>query len=122
MLWCRPVRACAGGFAAWSDMQSRSLTFVVGIEFMEVEVQGIRHLFYADLASIDPAPGLERFLTTRNTTEQLNDPFGSVSSRQQQERLTLYDLPGVATFLIKGSRLDLPRGFRTERKTRPLNP
>ena len=96
--------------------------FVVGIEFMEVEVQGIRRLFYADLASIDPAPGLERFLTTRNTTEQLNNPFGGVSSRQDQERLTLYDLPGVATFFLKGSRLELPRGFRTEWKTRPLSP
>ena len=96
--------------------------FVVGIEYTEVEVQGIRRLFYADLTSIDPTPGLERFLITRNTTEQINDPFGGVSSGQIQERLTLYDLPGVATFFLKRSRLDLPRGFRTEWKTRPLEP
>jgi hypothetical protein len=96
--------------------------FVVGIEYTEVEVQGIRRLFYADLRAIDPTPGLERFLTTRNTTEQINDPFRGVWSGQIQERLTLYDLPGVATFFLKRSRLDLPRGFRTEWKTRPLEP
>jgi hypothetical protein len=96
--------------------------FVVGIEYTEVEVQRIRRLFYADLTSIDPAPGLERFLTTRDTMEQINDPFGGVSSGQIQERPTLYDLPGVATFFLKRSRLDLPRGFRTEWKTRPLEP
>jgi hypothetical protein len=33
--------------------------FVVGLEFTEVEVQGIRHLFYADLVEISPALGVE---------------------------------------------------------------
>jgi len=96
--------------------------FVVGLEFTEVEVQGIRRLFYADLISLEPAPGVERFLTTSNTTERVENGFGGMSSRQHQERIALYDLPGVATFFWKGSRLELPRGFRTEWKTRPLNP
>jgi hypothetical protein len=96
--------------------------FVVGLEFTEVEVQGIRRLFYADLTSIESAPSVERFLTTSNTTERVENGFGGMSSRQHQERIALYDLPGVATFFWKGSRLELPRGFRTEWKTRPLNP
>ena len=94
--------------------------FVVGLEFTEVEVQGIRRLFYADLVSIEPAPGVQRVLTTHSTREPINNALGGVSSRQ--ERITLYDLPGVATFFVTGSRLELPRGFRTEWKTRPLNP
>lgn len=96
--------------------------FVVGLEFTEVEVQGIRRLFYADLASIDPAPNVERILTTQDTTTETRGPFGGVSMRLYKERVSLYDLPGVATFFFKGSRLELPRGFRTEWKTRPLNP
>ncbi len=96
--------------------------FIVGLEFTEVEVQGIRRLFYADLISLEPAPGVERFLTTSNTTERVENGFGGMSSRQHQQRIALYDLPGVATFFWKGSRLELPRGFRTEWKTRPLNP
>src|SRR5665213_2967761 len=33
--------------------------FVVGIEFTEVEVEGIRHIFYADLVDIDSVPGVQ---------------------------------------------------------------
>ena len=33
--------------------------FCGGIEFTEVEVQGIRHIFCADLVDIDPAPRVE---------------------------------------------------------------
>ena len=96
--------------------------FVVGLEFTEVEVQGIRRLFYADLVSIEPVPGVERFLTTIETTTEAMRPFGGGSTRLHSERLFLYDLPGVATFFMKGGRLELPRGFRTEWKTRPLKP
>jgi hypothetical protein len=96
--------------------------FVVGLEFTEVEVQGIRCLFYADLVSIEPVPGVERFLTTRETTTETTRAFGGGSTGLYRERLFLYDLPGVATFFLKGGRLELPRGFRTEWKTRPLKP
>ena len=96
--------------------------FVVGLEFTEVEVQGIRRLFYADLVSIEPVPGVERFLTTIETTTEAMRPFGGGSTRLHSERLSLYNLPGVATFFLKGGRLELPRGFRTEWKTRPLKP
>ena len=39
--------------------------FIVGLEFTEVEVQGIRYLFYADLVDIDRKPGVEFRLKTR---------------------------------------------------------
>jgi hypothetical protein len=96
--------------------------FVVGLEFTEVEVQGIRHRFYADLVEIDPAPGVEQTLSTKDKTETSDLPYGGTVIRQAKENLFFYNLPGVATFFFRGGRLDLPRGFRTVWKTRPLTP
>jgi len=98
--------------------------FVVGLEFTEVEVQGIRNLFYAELIAMDPAPGISAFLTTSNTTTaaQAADLFGGQSSRQTIQTLSLYQLPGVATFFYRGSKLELPADFRTVWKTRALKP
>jgi hypothetical protein len=77
--------------------------FVVGIEFTEVEVQGIRHIFYADLVDIDRMPGVELTLST-----------GSNAAEAPR------NLPGVATFFFKGDQLDLAPNFRTVWKTRAL--
>jgi hypothetical protein len=98
--------------------------FIVGLEFTEVEAQGIRYLFYADLAGIDPAPGVELKLSTQNTTAlQGNGTLsGGLSLRQTIESLSLYSLPGVAAFFYKSEKLDLPQDFRTVWKTRPLKP
>ena len=98
--------------------------FIVGLEFTEVEVQGVRYLFYADLVDIDRAPGVELILSTKNTsTTQTNDlVFGAQSSVQMLESLVLHNLPGVATFFDKGSELELPADFRTVWRTRPLRP
>lgn len=93
--------------------------FVVGLEFTEVEVQGIRHLFYADLVDIDRVPGVELILSTKNTT---TTEFGDIATSRTMESLSLYKLPGVAAFFYKGVKLDLPQNFRTVWKTRPLKP
>jgi hypothetical protein len=87
-------------------------------------VRGIQHVFYADLVELDPAPGVELTLSTKNTTMTETDPFlfGGGSIRQSKESLFLYNLPGVAEFFYKGARLDLPRDFRTVWKTRALRP
>jgi hypothetical protein len=92
------------------------------LEFTEVELQGIRHLFYADLVDIGAAPGVERVLSTKNTTITTANPllFGELSSRQTMERLSLPSLPVVATFFYKGGKLELPQDFRTDWKTRAL--
>jgi hypothetical protein len=98
--------------------------FIVGLEFTEVEVQGIRYLFYADLVDIDRNPGVELTLSTKNTATAVTNPllFGDVSTRQTMESLSLHSLPGVATFFYKGSKPELPQDFRTLWKTRPLKP
>jgi hypothetical protein len=97
--------------------------FVVGLEFTEVELHGVRHLFYADLVDFDPIPGLTQGLSTKNTTTMANPLlFGDLSTRQTTESISLPRLPGVATFFYKGARLDLPQDFRTVWKTRALKP
>ena len=87
-----------------------------------MEVQGIRHRFYADLVEIDPAPGVEQTLSTKDKRETNDLPYGGMVIRQAKENLFLYNLPGVAMFFFKGGRLDLPQGFRTVWKTLPLTP
>jgi hypothetical protein len=89
--------------------------FVVGIEFTEVDVEGIRHIFYADLVEIEPAPGVQLALSTGN---RLGAP-GAVTT-VTRERVVVHNLPGVATFFVKGDRLDLPPNFRTVWKTRAM--
>jgi hypothetical protein len=95
--------------------------FVVGIEFTEVEVEGIRHMFYADLVDIDPAPGVELTLSTGNNgadtpRSQLSTPGTAIPVKG--ERVVVRNLPGVATFFFKGDKLDLPANLRTVWKTR----
>jgi hypothetical protein len=101
-----------------------SPVFVVGLEFTEVEVRGIRHVFDADLVSMDNVAGVEPVLPTKDTTATMVDSsvFGQIgwTSQHSTEYLWLPDLPGVASFFFKGSRLELPPNFRTVWKTRLL--
>lgn len=96
--------------------------FVVGLEFTEVELGGIRHLFYADLIDVGAAPGVRAELYAKNTTITAANPllFGGLASRQTIERISLPSLPGVATFFYEGGKLELPQEFRTVWKTRAL--
>jgi hypothetical protein len=98
--------------------------FVVGLEFDEVRVQGIRYLFYADPVEIGPAAGVSLILSTRHPmTTQTNDLlFGAVGGQKTIENLRLYTLPGVAAFFFRGSKLSLPPDFRTVWKTLALKP
>ena len=47
---------------------------------------------------------------------------GGSLTTQRRENFFLYDLPGVVSFFFKASKLELPQGFRTVWKTRPLVP
>jgi len=100
---------------------------VVGLEFTEVELEGIRYRFYADLVELGAAPGVKQTLHTPLQTNEFS--FESPGSRsvtrgttQTQETIWTYSLPGVATFFFDGGKLDLPGGFQTVWKTLPLAP
>jgi len=99
--------------------------FVVGLEFTEVEIQGIRHIFYADLVKIDSAPGVEETLLTGNDGVAAPRPdlqAPSSVTTLTKERIFVHNLPGVASFFVLGDKLDLPQNFRTVWKTRALKP
>jgi hypothetical protein len=116
--------------------------FVVALEFTEMEVQGIRHRFYADLMEIQSAPGVEQTLVLDSAMRVKNTPSKELSNtlprdivkapetgeivtdgrevKRTRETVLLHSLPGVATFFFRAGRLDLQPGFRTVWKTRPL--
>jgi hypothetical protein len=91
--------------------------FVVGLEFTEVEFEGIRHAFYADVVEIGSAPGIEQTVSFNRTQAVIGRAI-----RENRETLSLPNLPGVATFFVRGGKLDLPPDFRTVWKTRTLAP
>jgi len=86
--------------------------YVVAIEFTEAQSENIRYRFYADLQTLDSGSGV---------SEQLNveRPDGPVT---RGESVWLTKLPGVASFFVRGSKLDLAPGFRTTWKTMTLKP
>ncbi len=96
--------------------------FVVALEFTEVQAEGIRYRFYADPVDVERLAGVEQRLWTKDEYETRGLLLGGSLSKQSRESLFLPDLPGVAAFFFKGAKLDLPQGFRTVWKTRPLKP
>jgi hypothetical protein len=96
--------------------------FVVALEFTEVELQGIRHRFYADVVEIESARGVEQTLSSPEKTEVWSQERLGQGIKKIRETLQFVNLPGVATFFFKGGKLDLPQGFRTVWKTRRLAP
>jgi hypothetical protein len=96
--------------------------FVLAIEFTEVESEGIRYRFYADPVEMDAAPGVELTLEQRDPSRVISHAGDEKTIRTFVEQVTLPSLPGVTTFFVRGTKLDLPQGFRTVWKTRTLAP
>jgi hypothetical protein len=87
--------------------------FVVGLEFTEVELQGVRHRFYASLVKIESTPGVEKTYVAKDQTDVLGVGSGINSVSHSMQTLQLPTLPQVATFFFRGAALNLPRSFRT---------
>jgi len=79
-------------------------TWIIGLEFTEVQTPAGRQLFYADLLSIDSSKLLQ--LAHGETTRA-----GIVT-------IKLHDVPGVAAFFATGQTFALPPGFHTVWRTR----
>jgi hypothetical protein len=95
--------------------------FIVALEFTEIEIQGIRHRFDADIVQVD-APyelGKASFSERTATTSELI--LGGTRTTRSWEMVSTHDLPGVATFFVRGGSLDLRPGFRMVWRTRPLS-
>jgi hypothetical protein len=95
--------------------------YVVGLEFTEIEIGGIRHLFFANRVDAGTVPGVESQL--RFSTGVARALRGDMlQTTQRSESVFAYDLPGVATFFLRGQTLALPPAFTTTWKTRLLKP
>ena len=89
--------------------------FIVGLEFTEVVTSRGPMRFFADLLRMDHIPGVQPTLS-----EQVfvRDRVGGFQSRE--ETITLPELPGVASFFIRGTDFTIPSGFRMIWRTRGL--
>ena len=74
----------------------------------------MKYRFFADLQTLDRTPGVDFTLVIDRT--QNKQVAGST------EILSLPAVPGVGTFFVRGRKLELPKGFRMNWKTRPLLP
>lgn len=88
--------------------------FGVGLEFSEVEVSGTRLPFYADLLRVDKDKRIQAALSER-VLARVRSGFEPV-----EQTITLPELPGVASFFIKGESFALPKGFRLIWRTRGM--
>ncbi len=86
--------------------------FIVGLEFTEVELHGGPVPFYADLLSIDKNPLIQPELLRRVFVP------GRSGAEDAKETVTLPELPGVASFFVKGTSFTLPSGLHTVWRTR----
>ena len=95
--------------------------FILGLEFTEVEANGRSLRFYADLMSIK---SMDRRLAIRQTlSEEVVVPFSSTGGPRHTTRtdtITLPELPGVASFFVRGATFTLQNGFRMVWRTRGI--
>lgn len=91
--------------------------WVVSLEFIEIEMGGSTQRFFADWISADRIPGYDSMLSTGSSrTFELSN--GSRTYVSHTENLRLPDLPGVASFFVRGTQLNLSKGFQTIWRTR----
>jgi hypothetical protein len=85
--------------------------FAVGLEFTEVQAGGRLLRFYADLQSTTGAPSVAMDMS--NMLEDAGAPW-----RAMVKTMRMHQLPGVGSFFVRGTKLNLPPGFRMQWKTR----
>jgi hypothetical protein len=88
--------------------------FGVGPELTEVEVRGEWLPFYAHLLRVDKDPRIQLELSRRIFVPRKSGVGVA------DEAITLLELPGVASFFVKGENFTLPAGFRLVWRTRGL--
>ena len=79
-------------------LEDRSGMWTVSLEFTDVESGEARYRFFADLQGVDGAQGLQR----------------------PRDGKWEHELPGVGSFAVEGSRLEIAAGFRMLWKTRAM--
>jgi hypothetical protein len=96
------------------EQYENGLDFIVGLEFTEVIVNGEAQRFYADLVRLEPRPAIRA---------SFSEPVFIWSEGEYQpgrRTLTLPELPGVASFFVKGKTFRIAPGFRMTWRTRGM--
>jgi hypothetical protein len=107
-----PARATVRGRIRRLERYDTGRSFIVGLEFTEIEVQGRIVPFYADLLRIDKNP-----LIVTRLSERIWAP-GTGGMQTEANAVTLRELPGVASFFVGGASFKIGAGFRTTWRTR----
>ncbi|PYT30314.1 MAG: hypothetical protein DMG57_08690 [Acidobacteria bacterium] len=93
--------------------------FILGLEFTEVEVDGRSLCFYADLLNI---PSTDRRSMIRQTVSEVvlvpPSPIGASRLITRTDKITLPELPGVASFFVRGTTFTVLSGSRIVWRTR----
>lgn len=80
--------------------------FIVGLEFTEVETNGGPLRFYADFLKMDPIPGIRPSISETVVVKTAG------GFEMKPQTITLTELPGVASFFVRGRPFAIPIGFR----------
>jgi hypothetical protein len=83
--------------------------YVVGLEFTHIETAAGTARFYAMFQDVEKRGSVKLMLSSGSEVGPRHD--------WQTELTYLEYLPGIASFYVTGSRLDVPKGFRTMWKT-----
>jgi hypothetical protein len=81
--------------------------YVIALEFTTIETPGREMRYYANMQDLERRAGAAMTLTRSDTT-----PRGRILTQTSTP-----SLPGVGTFFVRGSRFQLPSGFRTVWRT-----
>lgn len=106
--------------------------YIVALEFTRIELPESNLRFYAGLQDLDRTNGAEMTFSNTNvegsgvwTSPRKPPSDGPNWSKTHIVRVRTTDVPGVGTFFVRGSHLQLPAGFKTIWKTqtypRPAN-
>jgi hypothetical protein len=101
-----------GRVREFQTMDDASDTVITGLEFDELTWPGHSAAFFANVISMEPAPGLESVLfdpSSRSRTIGAGG-LGDLTTATTRKTYTV-ELPGVAAFFLRGSHASVPKGF-----------
>jgi hypothetical protein len=107
-----PDRSLVRGRIRRLERDDTGRAFIVGLEFTETEAHGETLPFYADLLRIDKNPQITPTLSERVFVRRAG------GLQIEDNTITLPELPGVASFFIRGETFTIPAGFRAVWRTR----
>lgn len=110
-----PDTILRGRLRAWQRLTNPPNTFLVGLEFDELEWPGHSFSFFAELLSLQPLSGLETMLAQENTAPL--STVGALRPMMRVETMPVPKIPGVTTFFWR-KETAIPKGFRMAWRTK----